>query len=112
AALAGPVVDVVALGTGEPEMLLSDDLVVALRHADGSLSAVTYASGGPPSLAKERIEVVGRGRSAVIDDFRSVVLDGRRHRLPRQDKGHERLAREFRRAVLDGTPRASRSWPL
>ncbi|MPY94753.1 MAG: zinc-binding dehydrogenase [Acidimicrobiia bacterium] len=104
AAIAGPVVDARALGSGEPELLLSGDVAVVLRHRDGSLSTISYASGGPPGYDKERIEVLGRGRSAVVADFRQVTLDGERTELRRQDKGHAAMARAFRAAVLDRSP--------
>jgi predicted dehydrogenase/threonine dehydrogenase-like Zn-dependent dehydrogenase len=104
AALADEVVDVAALASADGELLLADDIVLAVRHADGSLSTIAYASGGPRSLGKERVEIVGGGRHAVIDDFRTVELDGHTHRLGGQDKGHDALARELHRAVHRGTP--------
>lgn len=107
AALAGPVEDLTAMGSSVGELLLSPDFAVMARHGGGSLSTVSYAAGGPPSLAKERIEVVGRGRSAVVQDFSGVELDGRPVRLEGRDKGHKAMARAFRRAVLEGDPCAS-----
>ena len=52
-------------------------------------------------MAKERIEVLGGGRSAVIDDFRRVRLHAgsanrpSRPARPIKDKGHEALLRRF-----------------
>lgn len=88
------------VGSGTSELLLDEDFAVALRYGDGSLAAVTYASGGNAATEKERVEVLGRGRSAAIVDFRHVVLDGRKSTLSRQDKGHLRELQAFRRAVL------------
>lgn len=95
-------VDVTALGTGVGERLLAEDLVVSLAYPDGSVAAITYASGGPADVDKERIEVLGRGRSATLADFRAVALDGVDTRFRVQDKGHTRQLVEFRRAVLGG----------
>ncbi|HUQ62735.1 MAG TPA: bi-domain-containing oxidoreductase, partial [Acidimicrobiales bacterium] len=92
-----------ARGSGRGERLLSEDLVVSLEYADGSVAAITYASGGRRGVEKERIEVLGRGRSAAIVDFRTVVLDGASTRFRSVDKGHRRQMAEFRRAVL-GAP--------
>ena len=51
-----------------------DRCLMTLRHADGSVSSIAYLAGGDSALPKERIEVFGGGRSAVIDDFRAVEL--------------------------------------
>ncbi|MGH9179904.1 MAG: bi-domain-containing oxidoreductase [Acidimicrobiales bacterium] len=91
--------EVQALSSGTGELALADDVVVALRYPGGSLATITCASGGHSGTAKERIEVLGRGHTAVVDDFVSVTLDRRATRLPRQDKGHAALAAAFRRAV-------------
>jgi predicted dehydrogenase len=93
-----------ALGSGEGE----DDVVVAMRYPDGSLATISYASGGHQDAPKERIDVLGRGHSAVVDDFRAVTLDGR-ERSFRQDKGHVPLCRAFREAVVQSRAPA---WPL
>ncbi|MCA1846220.1 MAG: Gfo/Idh/MocA family oxidoreductase, partial [Actinobacteria bacterium] len=99
AAIAGAdAVQVAALASGTGgKRLLDDHLVVSLRYGDGSLATITYAAGGHPSTPKERIEVLGRGRSAVIDDFRAVVLDGRPVKPAPRGKGHRAGVAEFRR---------------
>lgn len=106
AVVAAPVRRVHASGAVGPdeELLLADHLVVVLEHVDGSLS--TIATGrGHPSTAKERLEVVGRGHTAVVDDFRAVELDGRRRRLAMDDaKGHVAQLRRFRRSIVEGVP--------
>lgn len=98
--------DVRATGAGASghERLLADDVAVLLSYPDGSVAAITYAAGGPPSTDKERVEVLGRGRSAVIVDFRDVVLEGKQ--LPAAGKGHVEEAHAFRRALAsrDRTP--------
>jgi predicted dehydrogenase len=76
------------MGSGAGEILLGDDLVVTLKYADGSLATISYANGGHGNTEKERIEVLGRGSSAIIVDFRSVTLDSRTTGLDKQDKGH------------------------
>jgi predicted dehydrogenase len=88
-----------------------DDLLVSLTFEDGSIGTVVYASGGDRGLAKERLEVFGGGRSAVLDDFRVLELhaDGRTRRVgPRfattQDKGHAAELRAFLEAVRRGGP--------
>ena len=88
----------------------ADDLVLSLTFADGSLGSIVYASGGDRALTKERLEVFGDGRSAVLDDFRSLELQagGRATRVggrfAHQDKGHTAELRAFLEAVHKGGP--------
>lgn len=94
-----------ALGSGRAEPLLEENLGILLRYADGSVVAITYANGGH-ALEKERVEIVGRGRSAVIIDFREVLLDGEPVALARnaRDKGHRASARALRAMLAQGRP--------
>ncbi|MGI9120555.1 MAG: bi-domain-containing oxidoreductase [Acidimicrobiales bacterium] len=97
-------VDTRAMGSGLGELLLHDNLVLALRYGDGSLATISYASGGHASTEKERIEVLGRGHSATIVDFHHVELDGRSTSSGGQDKGHRAEAAALRRAVSGDPP--------
>ncbi len=85
-----------------------DNLVAILEFPDGSLGTITYVASGDRALAKERLEVHGGGRSAVLENFRRLDLfeDGRRSRHRErftQDKGHAAELRAFVEAVRDGT---------
>ena len=53
-------------------------------------------------MEKERCEVLGRGRSALIVDFREVVLDGRPSSGVKAGKGHAQEAVAFREAIRSG----------
>jgi predicted dehydrogenase/threonine dehydrogenase-like Zn-dependent dehydrogenase len=100
--------EVVALcSTSQSERLLSHDLIVGMRYDDGSLATISYASGGHSSTGKERIEVLGRERTAVIVDFREVIIDGRRAAIHSQDKGHLKEVEAFFRALNTGHPDGS-----
>lgn len=79
----------------------SDGMIVALRFADGSVASIAYGS-SPPVSGKERIEVLAGSRQVIINDFRSVQIDGRTLWKGRQDKGHRAHAAAFRQAVLGG----------
>ena len=103
--LVGWVVDerpvrVMAFGSGQSEGLLQEDLIVTVTYADGSLATITYAEGGHATTSKERLEILGRGRSVLIDDFSRLAVDGRDLKLAVPGKGHVENLREFRRAVL------------
>lgn len=96
------IVEVHAMSSGSgTDLLLAEDLVISLRYADGSLASITYASDGHATTPKERIEILGRGRSAVIDDFRSVIADGKPVRMNAPGKGHDATVGAFRSLLLN-----------
>lgn len=95
------VVAVSAMGTGKAELLLSDNVVVSLRYRDGSLATISYATQGHKSTEKERIDVLGKGHSAVMVDYRTVLLDGKKVLSGAQDKGHSREAQAFLELLSD-----------
>jgi predicted dehydrogenase/threonine dehydrogenase-like Zn-dependent dehydrogenase len=97
-ALVGAGIEEVAALPGGGPGRAGDDAAVVLRFADGSLASIGYGS-ATPTAGKEWIEVSAGTRRIVIDDFRSLTVDGRRKWKGRQDKGHRSLARAFRRAV-------------
>jgi predicted dehydrogenase/NADPH:quinone reductase-like Zn-dependent oxidoreductase len=79
-----------------------NDLALALRFDDGSLATISYASGGHGATAKERIEILGGGHTLVIDDFRTLTVDGADVWSGSQDKGHAALVSAFARALNQG----------
>jgi predicted dehydrogenase len=93
------VTSVIAIGAGGLEALLQEDLSLLIRYADGSQAAIVYATGASPGTPKERLEVLGRDRTAVIDDFRRTTLDGKTTKGDGQDKGHVELLRQFKAAT-------------
>lgn len=88
-----------------------DQCFITLRHANGSVSSVGYLAGGDRACGKERVEVLGGGRMAVIEDFRTVTTAaGGRVRVKKgwgQDKGHKAGLQAFAAAV-----RAGGAWPI
>ena len=94
-----PVVSVLARAGGGEELLLSDDIALIVQYGDGSIASISYASGGHPSTEKERFEVLGRGHTVLIDDYRSMTIDGRVRKGQGQDKGHQGEMEYFRRVL-------------
>ena len=86
--------------------ITEDQCFITLWHENGSVSSVAYLAGGDKAYPKERVEVLGGGRLAVIEDFRDVVTatGGRvkRRRGWGQDKGHRAELEEFTKAVTGG----------
>ena len=90
-------------GGGDGRGVPGNDAIVSLRFADGSLATICYGSALPKG-AKEWIEVTSGTHRLVIDDFRSLKLDGKTLWRGRQDKGHRACAAAFRAAVTGHKP--------
>lgn len=89
--------------------LVNDEVIIMLTFADGSIGNVIYAAGGDKAFGKERIEVIGDGRVAVMDDYRELELikNGRRKRQKermRPSKGHRQEWEKLVNAVKSGQP--------
>ena len=86
-----------------------DNVSIGMRFANGSVGTVVYQANGDRSAGKERLEVSGGGRTAILDDFRRLeqFAGGRRRTVQsglRQDKGHRAEWEAFVRAVAGGGP--------
>jgi predicted dehydrogenase/threonine dehydrogenase-like Zn-dependent dehydrogenase len=102
-----PPVEVSATAVSSPDRSLpaQDNCSVLIRFADGSTGVLCYLSEGSAALPKERLEVHGEGRSAVLDNFRKVELYGRtRISIPAPGKGYAEEMRAFTRSLGTGTP--------
>lgn len=69
----------------------ADSVSITIDYADGSVGTVHYVAVGAKRQPKEYCEVFGGGRSAVMDDFRSVYLFSGASRTVRKfdgAKGH------------------------
>ena len=89
-----PIVRVHAAGVRDASGALraDDNLSVQVQCADGSIGTVLYVASGDAAMPKERVEVLGRGRSAVLDNYQSLTAwAGNRkkeHKALSVDKGH------------------------
>jgi predicted dehydrogenase len=86
-----------------------DNFGLTLDFADGSVGQLVYVANSDRALPKERIEVFGGGRAAILDDFRRLerIADGRRRSQRswlRQDKGHAAEWQAFIGAIRTGGP--------
>lgn len=83
-----------------------DSFTIALEMSDGSVASIFYSSIGDPGFAKERIEVYGGGRVALIDDFRRVEMwqGGKRKTKSwsSQDKGQKAQIDAWVRGIQNG----------
>ncbi|MBS1789488.1 MAG: bi-domain-containing oxidoreductase [Acidobacteria bacterium] len=101
------------LAGGEPTEVFAyrnatgtDTLSVVIKFGDGSVGNINYFATGDRGLPKERVEVFGGGRSAVLDDFRQLELwrEGKRKTSRRmsQDKGFDQELSAFVVAAREG----------
>ncbi len=82
-----------------------DNVSLTLTFPDGSIGVVDYLANGDRSVAKERVEVFGGGRIAVLDDFRKLetVDNGRRKVVTAaQDKGWKDEWVALAKAIKEG----------
>jgi predicted dehydrogenase/threonine dehydrogenase-like Zn-dependent dehydrogenase len=95
-----------SIGGANAPAICDDQCFITLRHANGSITSVGYLAGGDKAFGKERVEVIGGGRVATIDDFRTVTTCAggktKRYKLGGQDKGHIAEIRAFAETVSTG----------
>jgi predicted dehydrogenase/threonine dehydrogenase-like Zn-dependent dehydrogenase len=102
---------VYTVGSTKPESsgLLNDNLCLTLTFDNGSVANITYTADGSKAMPKEFVEVFGGGRSAKIDDFKSVTLfngdtNAKVEKLGIQDKGQKTMLNSWLAGLKSGTP--------
>ncbi len=89
-----------------PGRWADEDVLVQLDLSNGSKAQIAYVTSGHAGLPKERIEVFGSGRAAVIDDFRTLSIygpAGRKVFRSAQGKGHDAELAAFLACVRSGS---------
>lgn len=89
------------------DIIDADNVTINVQYADGSIGTMSYLSNGDKSLGRERIEVFGDNATAVLEDWRSLVISrgGRRKKITHaivQDKGFNPEVAAFIDAVAAG----------
>ncbi|MCB8943131.1 MAG: bi-domain-containing oxidoreductase [Ardenticatenaceae bacterium] len=102
-----PVMEVMARGLPDNGRYTRDNVSILLHFADGSVGTVLYAANGDKGVSKERLEVFGGGKTAVLDDYRQLTLSvgGKRSvKKGSPDKGHKDEMAALVTAVRSGQP--------
>ena len=78
----------------------NDNLTATIEFANGSLGNITYVANGNKGFPKERVEVFGGEKAAVLDNFKELAMVSNQKRRTvrsrfKQDKGHEAEWRKF-----------------
>jgi predicted dehydrogenase len=86
----------------------TDDRVsITIRHADGSVSTVSYQAGGDRAAPPERAEIFGGGRTAVLEgwDLLELWQGGKGRRVSAgKDKGHRAELKAFLDSCVSAGP--------
>ena len=86
-----------AMGTDPKQN--TDNASIHLKYENGSLGVINYFANGSKSYSKERVEIHHRGRTQVLDNFRTLhgygfddgwFNFGDKILSTRQDKGHQK----------------------
>jgi polar amino acid transport system substrate-binding protein len=95
-----------SIAASDEALLPEDNVAITLRFADGSVGTIGYFAQGADSMPKERLEVFGSGRSAVLDNYHSVTLHtgNKTRRLRRTGKGQAEQVADFLTAIAAGQP--------
>ena len=55
-------------------VVLKDNVVITLKLSDGSVGNIMYSASGDRACPRERVEVFGDGRTAILEEFRTLTL--------------------------------------
>ena len=73
--------------------ITNDNCLINIRFSDGSIGSISYIASGDTSLPKERIEIFGDAKSAVVDNFKKTELyeNSRKNifKTRKRDKGYK-----------------------
>lgn len=98
-------VEVFACGLPDGGRYAGENITAVIRFANHSIATLTYAANGDRALPKERLEVLGGGRAAILDDYRQLTLmeNGKStsHKSA-PDKGHASEMKTLAEAIQHG----------
>jgi predicted dehydrogenase/threonine dehydrogenase-like Zn-dependent dehydrogenase len=84
-----------------------DNAIYTVCFASGSVAQIIYTAEGDSSVGKERLEIIGNGGIATLDNFRrlDIVQNGRKRtwRTLFPDKGHRAALTAFLKAARSGS---------
>jgi polar amino acid transport system substrate-binding protein len=102
---------VTCIGTAKAHKsaLLNDNVSIMIFFENGSIANIIYTGDGSKAMQKETIEVFGGGKSAIINDFKEVVLysgdtNKETKKLMAQDKGQKAMLKAWVDGMKSGTP--------
>jgi predicted dehydrogenase/threonine dehydrogenase-like Zn-dependent dehydrogenase len=101
-----PKFTIAALTSDRTDVAVNNTVAITLKYRNGSVATIDYFANGSKSMRKERIEIFGRGKSAVIDDFtRSTFYSEsgeEKYNLRHQDKGQTGEVNTYINSLMTG----------
>ena len=92
----------------DSSLIPQDNIVINLAFGDGSVGSIGYFAEGGKALPKERCEITGGGRTAVIDNFNRLELySGSKKQRKFKGKGHAEEMVDFITSLQTGKPAIS-----
>lgn len=87
----------------------SDNVVITLKMANGSLGSICYVAGGDKSYPRERVEIIGGGAVGVIENFKAATFtrQGRGQKIRSWlsvDRGHRGEIQALLSAIRNDGP--------
>ncbi len=84
-----------------------DNVLITIEFSNGSLGSIAYISSGDSGFPKERFEVFGGGKVGVIDNWRSLLVQGNGRKISKRcwlqaQKGHAQEMQAFVTAIETG----------
>lgn len=97
------------IDTDDKSLVPEDNTLISIEFADGSIGSIGYFAEGGKAMPKERCEIIGGSRSAVIDNFNRIELFSNSKKRTRKfsGKGHSEEMSEFVTALKTGNPAIS-----
>lgn len=88
----------------------NDNFVATIKYADGSVCTLTYTALGDKSYPKEKMEVFADGKVIVMDDYKSVIVHGGKHKGWSAKAAQKGQLQELE--VLADTLLRGKAWPI
>ncbi len=88
-----------AIGSGNVAVRNADNVSITIRFSDGSVGTLLYLANGDASIPKEYFEVFCGGRTAIMDNFKSVRLASDRRTREKKFNGQKGHAEEVKATV-------------
>lgn len=63
-----------SVSSTSPDLSCADNVSIMLSYSDGSIGTIIYSSAGDSSMSKEYCEVFCEGKSAIMNNFKTVQL--------------------------------------
>lgn len=85
-----------------------DNIIISLVFSDGSIGTIVYTAAGDSAFSKERLEVFGGGYVGVIDNWRTLLVQGNKKKIKERgllqaEKGFKQEMEAFVEGVRRGT---------